>query len=596
MKNKIILMLTLVLMLSCLFVISANAEVTTYDDAPERTVIEMNDDEYVVFSDGFSCPSYYIIPDQTQLIKTDYSYIEQKTGKAYTDADVVEMHVPTGITDMYKRFGEWAIFTSCTVVGVPATAKVNGQFGQKSIVTKVYLDDEITTIEKWDFAGTKTLEEIIISENSKLQVIKGGAFQYCNNLKYLYLPEGFKRFDNTEGTEPFANFVPNGTFGFLNSPNETTIPEVYFFPSTFEYTEGFLWGTHISNYAVVLPETVTAITGKYDIDATSVTCIVLLSDKVTQVNLYNASAGQLVYLPNMSSDDVNGTFFNGNSTAVVETVTDKTFTPTGRKGGMQYYYFGVDQKYIHSAWSNSLNQGGFSLPQSIPTDKHLNAYFDVVVADCENDASSAVRCVCGYEISKNVEEGTALGHEFDVAKGAVDLGIVYAEGFFKSGAHDIDCARCDKVQNNTVKPIFHWVGYSAKTFGDEKAFGQQYVINQKELGDYKAYVESQGKTFSYGVVAAGARSAGQPLSVVGNEVVNKEGAQSICFDQLSYDAFFMNISGIDAGSLDVALMCCAYVRVGDEIVYLDNNQTVDTVELTSFAKIDAIVNPKEDIA
>ena len=37
MKNKIFLMLTMVLMLACLFVISASAAVTTYDDAPVRT-------------------------------------------------------------------------------------------------------------------------------------------------------------------------------------------------------------------------------------------------------------------------------------------------------------------------------------------------------------------------------------------------------------------------------------------------------------------------------------------------------------------------------------------------------------------------------
>ena len=191
--------------------------------------------------------------------------------------------------------------------------------------------------------------------------------------------------------------------------------------------------------------------------------------------------------------------------------------------------------------------------------------------------------------------------EIELVKGVphnVVTTLVYENGFFKAGVKTVACTNdgCQLCNEEALKPIFYWVGYSAKTFGEEKAFGQQYVINQAELGDYKAYVESQGKTFSYGVVAAGSSSAGQPLSVVGNEVVNKEGAQSICFDQLSYDAFFMNISGIDAGSLDVALMCCAYVRVGDEIVYLDNNQTVDTVELTSFAKIDAIVNPKEEIA
>ena len=214
------------------------------------------------------------------------------------------------------------------------------------------------------------------------------------------------------------------------------------------------------------------------------------------------------------------------------------------------------------------------------TECYLYGHASVSLNDCVSQCS-----ICNEKTVNHSENAS------------VDVSVVYTD-FIKAGTRTTTCTNegCEYCVVESLKPIFYWVGYSAKTFGEEKAFGQQYIINQAELGAYKAYVESQGDIFSYGVVAAGASSAGQPLAIVEDVVTNKEGAQSICFDQLTYDAFFMNISGIDAGSLDVALMCCAYVRVGDEIVYLDNNQTVDTVELTSFAKIDAIVNPKEEIA
>ena len=491
MKKRVLLVALMVVAFACLFAISVSAEITTYDDAPERTVIQMNDDEYVVFNDGFSCPSYYIIPDQTQLKDTDYSYLEKKTGKTYTDADVVEMHVPTGIVDMYKRFGEWKKFENCTVVGVPSTATPDGQFGSKSTVTKVYLPDELTSIPMWCFAGSTTLEEIIISKNSKLETICGGAFQNCNSLRYLYLPEGFKHFDNDSGKEPFVNFGSTN-FGFINSPDETTIPEIYYFPSTFEYTENFLWGSRLTNRVIVLPESVTAITGQYDIDNTSVQCIVLLSDKVTGVNLWNASAGQTIYLPNMSSSDFNGDFFNSNNTEITSTVTGKTYTPSFRRGGKQYYYFGVDKKWTCSEWSNNLQKSGFRQFSDMSASNHLDAYITIKEADCLNASVKTVTCLCGF-VKSNTTEGSPLGHNHNVY---VDM--VYSS-YQKDGYYIYKCERCDDTNNGTVAPaIFKCLGYSTPIYdGDSLTIG--FLVNNKALDEYMA---NTGKTIKYGVFAA----------------------------------------------------------------------------------------------
>ena len=94
MKKKIFLMLTLVLMLSCLFVITVNAELTTYDDAPSKTNIQVKLDDVVVFDDGFSCPSAYIFKDSDKTQdgsywklnipnSMDFSFINSKTEKTY---------------------------------------------------------------------------------------------------------------------------------------------------------------------------------------------------------------------------------------------------------------------------------------------------------------------------------------------------------------------------------------------------------------------------------------------------------------------------------------------------------------------------------
>ncbi len=553
MKKKLLFGFSLVALIVCLFAISvsASASVTTYDDAPTRETLQMNNDEYVVFSDGFCCPSYYIIPDQTRLEKTDYSYINGKTGKTYTDDDVVEMHVPTGITDMYRRFGDWKIFNNCTIVGVPSTATVASQFGGKSIVTKVYLPDEHTSIPEWGFSGTATLEEIVISENSKLEVICGGAFNGCNSLKYLYLPKGFRHFDNSNGTEPFYNFNPtHENFGFINSPDETTISEVYFFPSTFEYTENFLWGSRVRNYAIVLPETVTAITGKYDLDNAFVTCIVLLSDRVTEVNLWNTTYGSKIYLPNMSSTDMRGDFFQANASEVESTVTDGILSHTSRRGGQQHYYFGVDQKYTMSVWSNPMQKGGVAPFRGISANDHLNAYVEMIEADCTNDSKTITSCVCGYEKAIVVEENTALGHENAFSE------LVYSD-YLCEGYYSYVCERCGVEDNSkTASALFGCLGYSAPENGDG-GIVVGYEINSKAIEEYQTIT---GKTLKYGVFAVAQEKLGD------NAIFDETGkaASGVLSTDVTvhgFGLFELKIVGFSDEQKDNKLAMGAYVAV-----------------------------------
>ena len=561
MAKKLSFMLTMVALFACLFALSVSAEVVTYDDIT-RTKITVSTDDLVVFDDGFTCPSAYICKDQTDL-SLDFSAITEKTGKSYTVANVKELDIPEGIKSIAQYF--FSKNTTLVKCSIPASTTTLNQciFQEATALEELVMehteDSELDHFPNWMVWGCTSLKAFSMPDCiTKMTGI--GQFNGCKSMTALYLSKNLVSIDSgAGGTASFGNnpkmFFVNEPFTYDNIPTEK--PRVYYFPSKLTSLpsggEVFKNSTNL-NDVLVFPAGVTSIANGWAFNGANAISIVFLGDMVNVSTTGNAwNSGITLYFCNEA---------------------DKSASDlTGLGGNPKKVYCHADGNTTHL------------LEKTVSTE-----------ADCVNNKKEASLCFCGTEFSKQEVENTALGHEYDVAKGAIDLGIVYAEGFFKAGVHSIDCARCDVVENASVKPIFHWVGYSAKTFGDEKAFGQQYVINQKELGDYKAYVESQGDIFSYGVVAAGASSAGKPLSVVGNEVVNKEGAQSICFDQLSYDAFFMNISGIDAGSLDVALMCCAYVRVGDEIVYLDNNQTVDTVELTSFAMIDAIVNPKEDIA
>ena len=167
--------------------------------------------------------------------------------------------------------------------------------------------------------------------------------------------------------------------------------------------------------------------------------------------------------------------------------------------------------------------------------------------------------------------------------------------FFSSVNLSSVCENCATVEfNETLSAPFNWVGYSAKTFGDAKGFGQQYVINQSALTRYIEIMTSRGVTVTYGVVAAGTSSAGQPLEIVDGVVTDKAGAESICFNQIKYDAFFMNITGIDNANLDANLVCCAYVQLGEEIVYLDDNQAKDTAGFLTYNIVAGLPETKGD--
>ena len=97
--KKLLLALTMIFVLSCLFVVSARAAVTTYDDAPVRTNITVSTDDLIVFDDGFTCPTGYVFKDQSTVSDShssttlpwalDFTYVNSKTGKEYNFENIV---------------------------------------------------------------------------------------------------------------------------------------------------------------------------------------------------------------------------------------------------------------------------------------------------------------------------------------------------------------------------------------------------------------------------------------------------------------------------------------------------------------------------
>ena len=86
MKKKLLLITCLIVAICAIFAISASADevkiknidgeeitVTFYDDAPVKSTFVNSTNDYVIFDDGFACPSTYIFKDQSFIDKGDHT-------------------------------------------------------------------------------------------------------------------------------------------------------------------------------------------------------------------------------------------------------------------------------------------------------------------------------------------------------------------------------------------------------------------------------------------------------------------------------------------------------------------------------------------
>ena len=358
---------------------------------------------------------------------------------------------------------------------------------------------------------------------------------------------------------------------------------------------------------VVLPPTVTSIGHRAFQSATKLKVMVLPNGLTSiSINAIQSTGLEYLVLP-ASLTTVDNAAFNSTSKIQVIVFAGKDLTNYHSDAfygtGASLVFYAGDDPTVFSKFSTLKNITNYvTYAQYLEDIK--NPEFTGYASKTIVYGTSNTSC-CG-DVATNVKavEGSTCLAECGNCKAKTYLAnpvhqYVFTETFagtrfFSSVNLSSVCEDCETVEfDETLSAPFNWVGYSAKTFGDAKGFGQQYVINQSALTRYMEIMASQGVTVTYGVVAAGTSSAGQPLEIVDGVVTDKEGAESICFNQIKYDAFFMNITGIDNANLDANLVCCAYVQLGEEIVYLDDNQAKDTAGFLTYNMI-AMPETKED--
>ena len=60
--------------------------------------------------------------------------------------------------------------------------------------------------------------------------------------------------------------------------------------------------------------------------------------------------------------------------------------------------------------------------------------------------------------------------------------------------------------------------------------------------------------------------------------------------KLAHDYFAVTVVGFTDTTVGNALTFCVYVKDGDKVSYLDNGETVETVEMKSYNDVKALLN------
>ena len=178
-----------------------------------------------------------------------------------------------------------------------------------------------------------------------------------------------------------------------------------------------------------------------------------------------------------------------------------------------------------------------------------NNWTVVVEQTCLEGGMKYQRCATCNTICEEVVTD-ALGHEFDIADGAIVSKIKYENGFDKNGTVYVKCLRCDETSDSECAPIFSAKGYSVNESGT--ALNGGYTV---DLSLLKAYMEVNGEV-EFGVIIANANTFNG--SFFEKNAVNNSKALQVVIDA-EYSNFDCSISFGTTSNNTLELVICAYV-------------------------------------
>ena len=550
MKKKIIIFLTVLSVLTCLFAIYINAQATVFDSYEEKAILTYDESELVVFDDGASYPSYYIFAD-SESFTTNYEWLNEKTGKSYSDANVVELCVPTGVTNG-GFFKNSSTFTSLLKLNTGKTLqKTNGDFWCNQTLTHVTFGEGFTTagLGQWFFNGTK-VEYIIFSDNSQITTLPSQFFGGLTTLKGIY-------FGNTItnlGSGTFTSMGSTNVF-LMNSPSDTEAPTVYYFKSNLVEGNFYNFKSNSATTTWVFPSAVTGIGNGFNFDMTNPPKnFVFLIDDASSIVINDAIGGTKLnivnmYFPSISSSDI--TSMN---------VAPKTT-----------YFFGDGKKAsFNGSWQETADMAETDHIHDSVSDEHFEP-------TCDKNGETNAYCFCGDLLSTVIVP--ALGHDHTLKENSeapVLLSWAYDnDNYFLNAKEQFRCLDCGNLylgKEIEDTSLFVSLGYSSPETGNIDTLSYSIKINHSNL---KKYQDDYGVTVRYGTVAAVGSALGSPISIVDEKICAK--AQSVACETSGtpYVTVTIKITNLPQAT---SVNCCAFAIVNDKVTYLGDGSASDVAE------------------
>ena len=523
---------------------------------------------------GHTFPAYYVTQIDKNIKNTCYGLNYDKLNSlreaycggttAYTIASVVAFELPAGYTNAYAgmmgkkaatnlKYFSFAKCSTATKVWdadngnnwVEATPIEEINFGSYltripsfvcyncDSLTRVVIPDQIEEIGRYAFQSCDNLTTVKISENSQLATLESQAFKNSAKIGAFYIPKTLTTFGvGGSGNSPIDGCK---NLYFVNRPDETTKPSVYYFPST-----------------------ITSIAGETFKNCTNLNDVLVFPSTVTEISdgwaFCNSNAISVVFLGNMTKVSTSGNAWTKGITLYFCNSNDKSASDLSGIGG------NPTKVYCHADGNTS----------------HLAEKTVVEEAKCETNAGEYTYCFCGYAIDKKEIEGTALEHNYDYLNGNATLVSVSYDDLSKDGKKVVKCGLCGKEGELTASKVIDYKGYSKN---DKGAMCMGYNINQEALKDY----ESKNGAVTFGFVASANNNT--PLEANGNA---KDNVVKADLTGSTYTAVDFILTAEDWTTESVAaakISINLYVMVNNAVKYVTVNGYSDTAEAYKYSDI-----------
>ncbi len=587
MKKRILLTFAIMAMLICVFAISVSAAVVTdeikYSYFPQDAEVEQIDgiiaenhihaDILESYPDAVnarvrlkcSCakkyhiyPTYYITSvSENEYFRFDYKEINGKNpcGQTHNKNTIIALEMPNGYTifDGYAEnnnitYGvrrssslEYIDMSTCTTLATLSTQDKHEPFNECGALKYVKMSSATTNIPAWGFYKCVELRIVDIPRDSRLEKIGAQAFINCSKLTALYLPDSIKSIGylsdgestdstQTEGDQKSTFYNCKALF-FVNNPEDTVKPTVYYMPRSLEKITGGLF-KEFNNLSdvVVFGENFTYLnngftfakinkgTFVFEGDFTAENSKFEYSCQMTNVSIYfthpNVRDGSFIrYATSWNGATPSKCYAYICSTGLKAELTKQTY-PTANA----LYYAVLDFK-----------QDGFAhLIENEAVGVHYDNYFE--------NGYSVNACFCGAH-------------------------LVEAEA--------------------TLEPVFKSRGYSVPEDSSRGYFVTQGIMVNRDM------LALLGEDVDFGIVVD-VNVDGvlyDPLA---------DGATSLSLIDSEYNCFDIKVSGIPEEHTETAIVFCGYVRVGETVSYLDGGATYNKVVGISYQAIAVNTSDKEE--